>query len=62
MKRPCSLALPALLALAAGTAPAANLIVNGDFDANVDHWNSDESLTSFWFDTFLDADGSSTSG
>jgi hypothetical protein len=52
----------ALLACAATAASAANLIVNGTFDANVDGWSVGASATSIWFDSSQDADGSNTSG
>ena len=52
----------ALLACAVTAAPAANLITNGNFDANVDGWSVGASATSIWFDSSQDADGSGTSG
>lgn len=62
MRHVCTLALSTLMILIATPASAANLIVNGNFDTSVDDWSSDPLLTSFWFDTSLDAGGSNDSG
>jgi len=62
MKAIAGAALAAALAFASVTASAANLIVNGSFDSNVDGWSVGASATNIWFDSGNDADGSPTSG
>ena len=55
-------ALSALLVGGIASAQASNLIVNPNFDLNVDGWDADTSGTQFWYDPTQDANGSDASG
>lgn len=62
MKTVACTTLAVALAFVSMTASAANLIVNGTFDASVEGWSVGASLTTVWFVPGQDADGSATSG